>query len=696
MTTPPARADEQSARILRLVGADDAPDAESVLVEDDQLGGPVDLPDGRVGPTLHDITNMDPSGRVPIVPAWMTDSTQRKATTRAITGNLRYYLLFHLVRAPRYLAKVMVYAPRGAWWAARDLWWWARAEEGNFQLRQHAASTNDAYTWQSLDKTRAKQAGGRWRLVVPAMLAALVALTVLLVNHVVPAWGWWAGLVALVMACARRGRPVDKPIVDRVTKGRKFVKLTAEMVRNALIRLKIQGMADPAEIKFLHEIHRDGPGYLATTELPEGVEASDVASRRTKYASAFRLPLDQVWPEHVPGEHPGVLATGLSNVPVSQLPPARWSLLDARRVDVFDAFPLFHTPRLQVIKAGIMARNWLIGGQPGSGKTGQGRNIALAAALDPRVELRIYGLKGTGDMDMLEPICSDYADGLEDAVRRKALDALRWARQECEVRGPIVKKFARQGKAPDNKVTSELASAGVGLHPVVIVIDEAQELYTHPKYGKEAGELSESTVKLARALGITIVILTQIPDANSIPSNLNRCVNSRFCCSVADQTANDMILGTSQYKNGHRATQFRPEIDAGWGILSGFGDTRAAHAYKVDGTMARQMAERALVLRGGKPANRSTPLKPPRDVLADVARILTDAGGVGLHWEPLAERLRRADPAAYEGATGDSVSALLRAEGVESANVRIGDSVRRGARLADVTRAIDERDSARV
>ena len=35
------------------------------------------------------------------------------------------------------------------------------------------------------------------------------------------------------------------------------------------------------------------------------------------------------------------------------------------------------------------------------------------------------------------------------------------------------------------------------------------------------------------------------------------------------QVENDMILGTSAYKNGMRATTFRPEIDAGLGYLNG-------------------------------------------------------------------------------------------------------------------------------
>jgi S-DNA-T family DNA segregation ATPase FtsK/SpoIIIE len=48
-------------------------------------------------------------------------------------------------------------------------------------------------------------------------------------------------------------------------------------------------------------------------------------------------------------------------------------------------------------------------------------------------------------------------------------------------------------------------------------------------------------------------------------------VSTRFCLKVMGQVENDMILGTSAYKNGLRATAFRPEIDAGIGYLLGAG-----------------------------------------------------------------------------------------------------------------------------
>ena len=98
---------------------------------------------------------------------------------------------------------------------------------------------------------------------------------------------------------------------------------------------------------------------------------------------------------------------------------------------------------------------------------------------------------------------------------------------------------------------------GSGLHPLIAWFDELQELMTS-RYGKDAGELLEKVIKLGRALGVIILIGTQIPDKDSLPTGITRNVNTRFCLSVADQTANDMILGTSSLQERLPGDRVRP------------------------------------------------------------------------------------------------------------------------------------------
>src|SRR5947209_18658771 len=90
-----------------------------------------------------------------------------------------------------------------------------------------------------------------------------------------------------------------------------------------------------------------------------------------------------------------------------------WPLIQGGKVDVFKPFPFATTPRVDVTHAELMYRNWLIGGQPGSGKTVALRDLVLAAALDPRAELRGYNLKGSGDFAPVEKISAEYGTGFD-------------------------------------------------------------------------------------------------------------------------------------------------------------------------------------------------------------------------------------------------------------------------------------------
>ncbi|WP_433417810.1 helix-turn-helix domain-containing protein [Microtetraspora malaysiensis] len=225
---------------------------------------------------------------------------------------------------------------------------------------------------------------------------------------------------------------------------------------------------DQHAISFPEEIHRNGPGHLAIVDLPFGVEAADVVARPGKLASGLRLPLDQVWPDVATG-HPGRLAlwVGYERATTMEAPP--WPLLKSGSVDVFQPFPLFITPRMETVNAMLSFRNWLIGGQPGSGKTFLLRLLVLAASLDPRAEIRGYESKGVGDFKAVEPVCAEYGNGQDDETIARAAALIKWLyHTECQQRAAKISHYHELGLAPENKVTPELASRkGSGLHPLV-------------------------------------------------------------------------------------------------------------------------------------------------------------------------------------------------------------------------------------
>jgi len=639
------------------------------------------------------------------VPTWARSLADARAAARWAARYAAYVVAYHLTRAPKYATRMTAWAALGLLRTPGGLMRWATAEEGNWALRQAAANRGDAETWLRLDRQRQRQASWRWPLLIAVSLALLVAALVLVYGPV-PAWWRWAAMAAVVAALARRGRPADRAITDRVTEGKRYRKLTAEAVRRALTSVGLAGInqavaKDPGAITFPQEIGRDGPGYRAVVDLPYGVDAAEVVARRPRIASGLRLPVDQVWPQPG-GGHAGRLELWVGDEPASKMRQPAWPLLRDGRVDVFRPFPFATTPRLTAVKAGIIARNWLFGGVPGSGKTFAMRVLVLAAALDARVELRGYELKGTGDYDMVEPLCAEYGSGADDDTALRALGMLEWLYAECQRRGPVVKAMAKAGKAPENKVTPELASAkGLGLHPVLAFIDEAQELFGHPVKAirEEAGELAVKTVKLGRALGITLVLGTQRPDKDSLPTAVTANTNTRFCLAVMDQTANDMILGTSAYKNGYRATQFQPGEDAGWGWAVGLGRPAPIRSFYVDSPAAQRVAARALKLRQAAGTLPAVPqprqASPGFDLLADLVAVWP--AGEDKAWnETLVERLADLRPDAYAGWKAEQLTSALKPHSIEVGQVgrrADGKTVnRRGPARADIDTAIAERN----
>ncbi|WP_433297427.1 FtsK/SpoIIIE domain-containing protein [Actinoplanes sp. CA-030573] len=710
-TTPnltPGEVPDDEPRYLRLVpggltepGTDVQPaehgepavpdgDAETVVEGEVVDGVPVDAADVPITTTWQSLTTRP---RVPIIPAWLRDQHEFRSRVRVARDLAGYTIGFYLTRSPKYAVKTLWYAPKGARRVVGTVIRWAAAEEGNFALRQHAANTNDAHTWQALDRTRAKSSKARWWLVIPATIALMVTVLGLHATGAVPAIGWWAALVGLLIGLARLGRPIDSPILDHVSNGPKFVKLTAEMVRSAFSNLGMSRMKDPASISFKHPgIHRDGPGWLARIDLPEGMEAVKVLEKRDALSSALRLPIDQVWPTAGP-DHAGQVDLWVGYKPASKMGTPRWPLTDENaRTSYFELTEFGYDQRLRPIKAQGFGMNYLIGGRPGSGKSFAGRSLVTTFLLDPTVELKIAEYKGTGDFLDMEPLCSTYVCGLSDEDMAAGLGMLNWGLAEAERRGKRIKEAYLRGEAPERKVTPELAAKpGSGLHPVVIVIDEAHELFGDSTVGKEAGLAAERLAKRGRALAITLIVITQIPDKDSLPTGITRNIGIRWCLAVPDQVANDMILGTGAYKRGITGTIYRPGIDAGWGVLTGLAEPTSVRNHFPAPKEAAALIARAGVLRHGRKVGAGIDAPAARDLLADLLEV---AAANGQHWEKAAPALAERWPEAYPALTQDALSELARAQGVESVDVKVAGRNRKGYKTPVLRGLIAARDSA--
>ena len=434
-------------------------------------------------------------------------------------------------------------------------------------------------------------------------------------------------------------------------------------------------------------MREDGPGWRAEVDLPYGVTAAMVTERREQLASGLRRPLGAVWPEPVTSEHAGRLELWVGRVDVAKSRQGPWPLARGGQADVFTPVPFGTDVRGRTVRVPVIYHNWLLGGIPRQGKTAAVRVLACAAALDPLAEMWVHELKGSGDLDPLERVSHRFISGVDDESIGYAARSLQLLRAEIMRRTERLKALDRE-LCPDKRVTRQIAAqASLKLRPIVCIIDEAQNLFTHPEHGKAAGLDAEFIIKIGPAFGVILVIATQRPDKASLPTGVSGNVSTRFCLKVMGHVENDMILGTSAHKNGIRATTFRPEIDAGIGYLVGGGPApQVVRTFYLDMHAAERIAIRARALRGAAGTLTGHALdggdEGPRVVLADVLAIFgTDAG---LQWADVASRLASRFPARWDGATADAVAAECRALSVPSVNVKAAGVVRKGCRRTDV------------
>ncbi|MCO8272829.1 cell division protein FtsK [Actinoplanes sp. TRM 88003] len=678
------RADRVAAEQGLVVVGDD--DGESVEAGTVLVGTVVDPPD----PPGDALAFLDVR-RTPVFPVWLSDSQTRRDAMRRAVAAVGYHAGVHAVRIPVYAALVAWYAPQGAARLTGRVLGWTSAEVGNWGLRQDAATRNDAKTWLELDRHRQRQASWRWWVTGAGVLAAVAAVLVVL-SGVTPGWARWLLAAVGLVALARYGRPVDKPILARTVVRAKYRKLTAELTRKGIMATGL--VKKPEDIVFpagLGEIRREGPGYLAVADLPDGVIAVDVVDKREQLAGGLRLPLDQVWPETMPREHPGRLALWVADKPVSAMRQPAWPHLSGGATDYFKEFVYGFDPRMRKVMYRMDERNSLFAGFPGSGKSLSGRVVCAAMSLDPIVQFAIFDLAGRGDYDMFEPLCAPglFGSGADEDTKRAAYRMLLWLVKQCDERGPIIKGWAQQGLNTENKLNRAIAMRDPRVRPIAALIDEIQELINDPELGKAASAAATSVIKRGRALGIHLILETQRIDKESLPKGVTSNIALRTCLAVPSHVEVDLALGTGAFRQGARPNQFEIGVDAGWGVRVGMGPMTTVRAAYLDRRTVEKICAKALALRGG--TREQVDLPPARDILADLA-VIWVPGERGQHWKTLAPRLAEKFPDAYAALTAEALSALVRALEIESRNVKAKGVTQRGIYHAQIIDALAARD----
>ncbi|MFD5227012.1 cell division protein FtsK [Streptomyces qaidamensis] len=659
----------------------------------------------KVGPGY--LGRLAAAKRRPVVPPWLRSVAELRTASAWVARHYTHTIGYHALRSPVYAARLTMQAPTGLARFIGGTMRWMADREGE-PVRLAAVRREDAAEYLKLSRQR----DGRVRLrTLVAVLGMFVGLGLALALYVLaPDWLQVLSVGALVLALGANGRRADAPVIHRAVDVPKASKLTSDIVLRALGSLGIpainQAQAKGGDgFEFTAPITRDGPGWRAEGNLPFGVTVTDVIERRERLASGLRRPLGCVWPEAVSDEHTGRLVLWVGDQDLKSAPKPAWPLLKSGTVDLFKPVPYGTDQRGRWVEVTLMFIAGVIGAIPRMGKTFLLRLLLLIAALDPRAELHSYDMKGTGDLDPVgEKVSHRHGVGEEDETIQYALNDFRALREELRRRTKVIRSLPRD-ICPESKVTSALADKrSLGLHPIVIAVDECQVLFEHADHGKEFEEIATDLVKRGPATGIVLLLATQRPDAKSLPTGISANAGARWCLKVMGQTENDMVLGTSSYKRGVRATMFAWG-DKGLHYFVGEGaDARIVSATFVDAPGAEAIAARARTVREkagllsgyalGEAPEQVT--GPAYDLLADVAAVVSEKEERVWN-ERIAARLAELRPDIYGGWKGENVTSALKPHGIRTRDVAgtTDDgtrTTRRGIVRADLLKAIAERN----
>ncbi|WP_328399637.1 cell division protein FtsK [Streptomyces sp. NBC_00390] len=647
--------------------------------------------------------------RKPVLAGWLTNRRDFLATARHAGANLGYAALFHGVRVPVYAGRLALMSPRGAcrFIASTNRWVWDREAA---PLREFAVRTEDVEEYMRLARLRS----GRIRLRgLVTLVAAVFGVGFALYLYVLAPAFLYAFAAGGVLLLGIGGQQPDAPVVGPAVLKTEVQKLTGSIVLrgldsigNAKITAAIKKGGDMNGLKFVSEIVRDGPGYRADLDLPYGVTPEDIMEARKPLASGLRRKTGCVWPSPDPEQHEGRLVLWVGDKPMNETTKPAWPLAKTGTVDLFKPVVFGNDQRMRDVAVTLMFASVVVGSIPRMGKTFLMRLFLLIAALDPRAEVHAFDFKGTGDFGALEPVCHRYRAGEEDDDIAYVLETLRELKEELRRRAKVIKSLPRT-RCPESKVTPELAGdKTLGLHPIVVGFDECQVPFEHEEHGKEIEAICTDLVKRGPALGIVAMFGTQRPDAKSLPTGISANAVLRFCLKVMGQPANDMVLGTSMYKSGYRATMFS-RSDRGICWMAGEGDDpRIVASAFVDAVAAERIVARARQAREeysnvtGHAIGHGPEKTNGSDILTDVLDVIAD-GEKSVWCERIATRLAAAQPDTYGGWQGENVTAALKPWGIKPGQVwgqtDDGEGAnRRGIKRAEVTAAITRRNADRA
>ena len=626
----------------------------------------------------------------PLADSFTEWARSRRAAARWAAKHAAGVSAYHAARLPLYYLRVAQYAPHGTWKLSRGSWRWFTDADGRKAMR-HTFEGDESFLRTRQQHREEIKARAFVSLVGATVLGGAAGFAWLNIPDAMQVPSLYALAGSMPLGLGLLGRPAGERAIQGAQLSNELRKLTHDEITAALDAMKIDVTQTRVGV-----VVTEADGWVCEIDLPRGMSAASIVKgKREDLAAALERPTGTVWPQVGPvGSPANRLVLRVSFKEMSQTEQQQWPLLAAERFNFFERFPLAQNELGQSINATLAGTNVAVGAMPGGGKTQTILLMLLAAALDPRTEMWVEERKGTDDYGLLDSLMSwkNSAPADEDEAVLRTVRMLRALDVECGRRARLVGEHCIEKKVTD------VAAHVEGLHPLVVVLDECQVPNRHHKYGEEVVSLLTSIVERSRALGVTLILATQVPDRTSLPDSVMARVTTRWCGEQEDHIGTSATLGSGAWTAG-----IRPQFGLpGMGFLKGQHRThQVGRTFHVPAADVARVVERALALRGGEVVKRDfdaepqghdqgvTPdgapdggpeeerTGPSRNLLADIYATKR-TGETGVTPATLAERLREFD-AAWQHIEADKLVRTLADIGIKKRkSQRVAEGVRPG------------------